>query len=230
LFAGDTQTIVEMIDSDSGLQLSQVGMFAKKPHTEVLEIVISHNSTMISKTVRETNFRGKYDAAIIAIHRNGEKISGKIGDVKLSAGDVLLLLVGDDFNNLSSETLDFYMISKIKDFRKLKLYKLVVLLGGTALAIQNNHIHHGVIENIGGRAHQIHRILLKTVYVTIAAILNLDTDSGIIGKQVRGRTLPGITGMIPGIGHATGLVPGSRDITCTIAGNIGEERCQRGLA
>ncbi|NQT76752.1 MAG: SLC13 family permease [Bacteroidetes bacterium] len=135
LFAGDTQTIVEMIDSDSGLQLSQVGMFAKKPHTEVLEIVISHNSTMITKTVRETNFRGKYDAAIIAIHRNGEKVSGKIGNVKLNAGDVLLLLVGDDFNNLSSETLDFYLISKIKDFRKLKPYKLVVLLGGIALAI-----------------------------------------------------------------------------------------------
>jgi di/tricarboxylate transporter len=135
LFAGDTQTIVDMIDGDSGLQLKQVGMFAKKQHTEVLEIVISHNSTLISKTVKESNFRGKYDAAIIAIHRNGERISGKIGEVKLKAGDVLLLLVGDDFNNLSSETLDFYLISKIKDFRKLEWYKVLTLLGGTALAI-----------------------------------------------------------------------------------------------
>jgi len=135
LFAGDTQTIVEMIDGNSGLQLKQVGMFVKKQHTEVLEIVISHNSTLISKTVKESNFRGKYDAAIIAIHRNGEKISGKIGEVKLNAGDVLLLLVGDDFNNLSSETLDFYLISKIKDFRKLEWYKVLALLGGTALAI-----------------------------------------------------------------------------------------------
>ncbi len=140
LFAGDTQTIVEMIDSDSGLQLSQVGMFVKKPHTEVMEIVISHNSTLISKTVKESNFRGKYDAAIIAIHRNGEKISGKIGEVRLKAGDVLLLLVGDDFNTLSQETLDFYLISKIKDFRKLEWYKVAVLLGGTALAI----ILHGL--------------------------------------------------------------------------------------
>ncbi|MDT8394353.1 MAG: SLC13 family permease [Bacteroidales bacterium] len=135
LFAGDTQTIVDMIDGDTGLQLSQIGMFAKKPHTEVLEIVISHNSTLISKTVKESNFREKYDAAIIAIHRNGEKITGKVGDVKLKAGDVLLLLVGDDFNNLSSETLDFYLITKIKDFRKLETYKVTALLGGTALAI-----------------------------------------------------------------------------------------------
>lgn len=135
LFAGDTQTIVDMIDDNSGLQLAQVGMFAKKPHTEVIEIVISHNSTLISKTVKESNFRGKYDAAIIAIHRNGEKISGKIGEVRLKAGDVLLLLVGDDFNNLSSETLDFYLISKIKDFRKLETYKVVTLLAGTAGAV-----------------------------------------------------------------------------------------------
>ncbi|MEE4256745.1 MAG: SLC13 family permease, partial [Bacteroidales bacterium] len=135
LFAGDTQTIVEMIDSDSGLQLAQVGMFMKKPHTEVMEIVISHNSTLISKTVKQSNFRGKYDAAIIAIHRNGERITGKLGEVRLKAGDVLLLLVGDDFNKLSSETLDFYLISKIKDFRKLEWYKVAVLLGGTGLAI-----------------------------------------------------------------------------------------------
>lgn len=135
MFAGETEMIVEMIGSKSGLQLSQVGMFVKKRHTEVLEIVISHNSTMISKTVKETNFRGKYDAAIIAIHRNGEKISGKIGEVRLKAGDVLLLLVGEDFNHLSAETLEFYLISKIKEFRKIKTYKVVVLLGGTALAI-----------------------------------------------------------------------------------------------
>jgi di/tricarboxylate transporter len=135
LFAGDTQTIVEMIDSDSGLQLAQVGMFVKKPHTEVMEIVISHNSTLISKTVKESQFRGKYDAAIIAIHRNGERVTGKIGEVRLKAGDVLLLLVGDDFNKLSSESLDFYLISKIKDFRKLEWYKVAVLLGGTGLAI-----------------------------------------------------------------------------------------------
>jgi len=55
--------------------------------------------------------------------------------VKLLAGDVLLLLAGDDFNKLSSESLDFYLISKIKDFRKLEWYKVAVLLGGTALAI-----------------------------------------------------------------------------------------------
>jgi len=135
VFAGDTKTIAEMVNADVGLELTQIGMFARKSHTEVLEIVVSHNSTLIDKTVRESGFRGKYDAAILAIHRNGERISGKIGQVKLKAGDVLLLLAGDDFAKRSADTHDFYLISKVREFRKLKWYQTTALFGGTALAI-----------------------------------------------------------------------------------------------
>ncbi|MCF8303927.1 MAG: SLC13 family permease [Bacteroidales bacterium] len=135
IFAGETETIIEMINTNSGLVLTQVGMFTHKTHTEVREAVVSHNSTLINKTVKDANFRGKYDAAIIAIHRNGERISGKIGTVKLKAGDVLLLLTGEDFIDRANDTQDFYLISKIRDFRKLKFYKIAVLLGGFLAAI-----------------------------------------------------------------------------------------------
>jgi len=135
MFAGDTETIAEMVNSQMGLALTQVGMFAKRAHTEVVEIVVSHNSTFIDKTVRQAGFRGKYDAAILAVHRNGEKISGKIGMVELKAGDVLLLLAGDDFSKRSVDTNDFYLISKIREFRKLKWYQVAVLFGGLAAAI-----------------------------------------------------------------------------------------------
>ena len=135
IFAGDTETIAEMVNSQMGLALTQVGMFAKKNHTEVVEIVISHNSTLIDKTIRQAGFRGKYDAAILAVHRNGEKISGKIGMVEIKAGDVLLLLVGDDFSKRTVDTNDFYLISKIREFRKLNWYQVVVLFGGLAAAI-----------------------------------------------------------------------------------------------
>jgi len=135
VFAGDTNTIAEMINSDMGLAPTQVGMFVKKPRTEVLEVVVSHNSTLISKTIRQTGFRGKYDAAILAVHRNGERVSGKIGKVTLRAGDVLLLLVGDDFTKRSSDVNDFYLISRVRQFRKLKWYKTLTLFGGVAVAI-----------------------------------------------------------------------------------------------
>lgn len=135
IFAGDTETIAEMVDSDLGLRLPSVGMLFKKKQTEVVEIVISHNSAMINKTVKEIRFRARFDAAVIAVHRNGEKISGKIGEIIIKAGDVLLLFAGADFVSRSNHALDFYFISKVKDFQKLEPYKIWTLLGGTLLII-----------------------------------------------------------------------------------------------
>jgi di/tricarboxylate transporter len=135
VFAGETDTIVEMINSTSGLVLTQVGMFTRKTHTEALEVVISHNSSLINKTVKETSFRGRFDAAILAMHRNGERIPGKIGEIKLRAGDVLLILAGDDFFSRSADTNDFYLITRVKEFRKMKWYQVLTMFGGAALAI-----------------------------------------------------------------------------------------------
>ncbi len=135
IFAGDTERITDMIDSELGLRLPSVGMLYKKKQTEVVEIVISHNSAMVHKTVKEIRFRAKFDAAVIAVHRNGERISGKIGEIIIKPGDVLLLFTGADFVSRSSHTLDFYFISKVKDFQKLEPYKIWTLLGGTVLVI-----------------------------------------------------------------------------------------------
>jgi di/tricarboxylate transporter len=135
IFAGDTHTIAEMVNSKTGLTLPSVGMMYKKKKTEVVEIVISHNSSLLNKTVKEVRFRAKYDAAVIAVHRNGEKISGKIGDIVLKPGDVLLLFTGEDFVNRTAHTQDFYFISKVRDFHKVEGYKIAVILGGLFLAI-----------------------------------------------------------------------------------------------
>ncbi|MCD4833048.1 MAG: SLC13 family permease [Bacteroidales bacterium] len=135
IFAGDTETIADMVNSDLGLRLPSVGMLYKKKQTEVVEIVISHNSSMINKTVKEIRFRAKFDAAVIAVHRNGEKISGKIGEIIIKPGDVLLLFTGADFVSRSNHTMDFYFISKVKDFQKLEPYKIWTLLAGPVLII-----------------------------------------------------------------------------------------------
>jgi di/tricarboxylate transporter len=135
IFAGDTHTVAEMVNSKSGLTLPSVGMMYRKKKTEVVEIVISYNSSLLNKTVKEVRFRAKYDAAVIAVHRNGEKISGKIGDIVLKPGDVLLLFTGEDFVNRTAHTQDFYFISKVRDFHKVEGYKVAVMLGGLFLAI-----------------------------------------------------------------------------------------------
>lgn len=135
VFAGDTKNIAELVESEPGIVVSEIGMMARAKKAEVIEIVVSQNSSLIGKEVQEINFRAKYDAAVLAVHRNGEHISSKIGIVELRAGDVLLLYAGAAFYSRVQSSQDFYFISKVKDFVKIENYKIFILLGGLVLAI-----------------------------------------------------------------------------------------------
>lgn len=141
VFSGDQDNVAEIINEKSGLQIPEVGMMTRRKKTEIIEIVISQNSSLIGKTVKTVNFRSKYDAAVIAIHRNGIRIQEKLDSVMLRAGDILLLFTGDKFLSLSEITMDFYFISKVRRFVKLEWYKTAVLLGGLVLSIALSSLH-----------------------------------------------------------------------------------------
>jgi len=135
IFAGNTETIADMVENNKTLQPSQIGMFAKRNKTELIEVVVSPNSGLFGKTVKESNFRGRFDAAIIAVHRNGEKIRGKIGDVKLSAGDLLLLIAGEDFKKRTQDSKDFYMLNNIRSIEKMPTLQSLLIVGGLLASI-----------------------------------------------------------------------------------------------
>jgi len=135
ILAGNTETISDMIENNKALQPSQLGMFAKRNKTELVEVVVSPNSGLIGKTVKESNFRGKFDAAIIAIHRNGEKIRGKIGKVKLFAGDLLFLIAGEDFRKRTQDSTDFYMLNNVRSIEKMPMLQSLLIVGGLLVSI-----------------------------------------------------------------------------------------------
>jgi len=98
-----------------------------KGKIDVGEAVISHGSSLIGKKVKETDFRNRYDAAIVAIHRNGEKLHGKIGEIRINAGDLLLLYAGANFKDRADLYRDIYVISKLQALykpAKAKVYSL----------------------------------------------------------------------------------------------------------
>lgn len=61
----------------------------------LVEGVIGPRSTIIDHTIREINFRQRFRVILIAIHRRGINLRKKLGDVRLEAGD-LLLMMGTD--------------------------------------------------------------------------------------------------------------------------------------
>jgi di/tricarboxylate transporter len=119
-FAGNTEDIVELIHSDKGLELPSTARAYNDDNQqiEVIEAVLSNHSTLIGKTVKKSDFRNRYNAAIIAIHRNGERVRGKIGDIVLQAGDLLLLYAGNDFRNRVDIYRDLYIVSQLRKINK----------------------------------------------------------------------------------------------------------------
>jgi di/tricarboxylate transporter len=138
-FAGDINNIMDLINEQKGLVLPEKASDYHQDKTEVIEAVVAGFSSIIGKTVKESNFRNRYDAAIIAIHRNGERISGKIGDIQINPGDVLLLYTGTDFNNRMELYKDIYVINKVREIAepgRKKYYAIgLIIIGSIVLLI-----------------------------------------------------------------------------------------------
>lgn len=113
-FTGIPKTILEL-QQMPGLQLTRDSHFDLKNYDsadiKTFEAVLSNASPLLGKTVRDSNFRSQYEAVIIAIHRHGERIEKKIGDIVLKAGDTLLLLAGRNFREKWYHTNAFYLIA-----------------------------------------------------------------------------------------------------------------------
>ncbi|MFO0976528.1 MAG: SLC13 family permease [Planctomycetaceae bacterium] len=87
---------------------------AEQRRRRLCEAVVSRSSPLIGQTVRDAQFRTHYNAAIVAIHRNGERLATKIGDVKLESGDTLLLQTGPNFAQAHRNNPDFYLVSDVE--------------------------------------------------------------------------------------------------------------------
>jgi di/tricarboxylate transporter len=61
----------------------------------LIEAMVKPDSSIENRTLGELDFQSNHDAIALAIHRRGRILREKLKDVRLAAGDVLLLLVDD---------------------------------------------------------------------------------------------------------------------------------------
>jgi di/tricarboxylate transporter len=102
---------------------------------KMAEAVVSPSSPLIGTTIRNSNFRTRYRASILAVHRNGERIDSKIGDIVLLPGDTLLLLTSDAFEKTWIHSQDFYLVSELPDTKKAATKQKPIALAVLALMI-----------------------------------------------------------------------------------------------
>ncbi|TWT87776.1 SLC13 family permease [Neorhodopirellula pilleata] len=80
----------------------------------LVEAVVSPRCSLIGKTIREGKFRSNYNAAVVAVARGGSRLQGKIGDVRIRPGDVLLLEASPSFLHRQRGLSDFYLVSTVE--------------------------------------------------------------------------------------------------------------------
>lgn len=95
----------------------------------LVQAVIARRSKLLGKTVKEVRFRTNYGAAVIAVHREGKRIQEHPGNIKLQAGDVLLLEAGPTFIRQNAEKDNaFSLLSEVEDSAPPRLKLLVPAL------------------------------------------------------------------------------------------------------
>ena len=62
----------------------------------LVQAVVAKNGPLVGKSIRDMKFRTRYNAVVLAVHREGQRVHAKMGEVVLHAGDVLLLDAGPD--------------------------------------------------------------------------------------------------------------------------------------
>ncbi|HEY9489893.1 MAG TPA: SLC13 family permease, partial [Chryseosolibacter sp.] len=139
-FSGNTQSIYQLVNEDNGLSVPEDHNTEVHENFNFVEAVIPANSDLIGVRIKDSNFRKKFNASIIAIHRNGKRVPGKVGEMNLSGGDFLLLLAGENRengnNNHHENDLFFLSVSrkvksdKSKNLRFVGMLSILLLIGG----------------------------------------------------------------------------------------------------
>ncbi|MCU0358831.1 MAG: SLC13 family permease [Cyclobacteriaceae bacterium] len=109
-FSGNTQSIFNLINQDNGLRLPRQAKLDQEQQFNFIEAVIPAGSELIGVRIKDSDFRNKYNASIVAIHRDGKRVSGKVGEMHIAGGDFMLLLSGTN-DNPSRHEKDLFYIS-----------------------------------------------------------------------------------------------------------------------
>jgi di/tricarboxylate transporter len=132
IFSGDVSR-VGMLERFHGLRSFAVdeGLLG----ANLTEVILRPGATILGKTIKECDFRSRFDAAVVGLRRDGERLSGRLGDIALRAGDSLMLAVGSDFLKRGNLSRNFLIIDTDVVSHRLPLSKSLAISLGLVAAI-----------------------------------------------------------------------------------------------
>jgi di/tricarboxylate transporter len=147
LFVGVVEAVADL-QRMRGLKPATDEVFdltASKLNRLLVEVVVGPGAPIVGRSIRGAQFRSLYDAAVIAVYREGGRLTGKIGDIVVAAGDALLLQAHPDFCRRHRHNRDFLLVSPVEDSRPVRHHR-----AGAALAILGAMILVAATEEYSG--------------------------------------------------------------------------------
>ena len=113
-FAGRVDDVMDLMNIP-GLESGEHDQFNDFETSQLsfYEAVIGAASPLINRTLKEAQFRGRYQAAVVAIHRSGQRVEAKLGEVRLRVGDTLVLVADPEFQGRWRNRTDFLLVSPL---------------------------------------------------------------------------------------------------------------------
>ncbi len=136
VFAGNVESIVDL-QNMRGLRPADDQIFkinSERSDRHLVEVVISGSFPQLGKTIKEGKFRTTYGAAIIAVAREGQRLSKRIGDIVLRPGDTLLIEAGRSFERQQRYVKDFLLVRSL-DYSPVSYERMGLALGIFAVMI-----------------------------------------------------------------------------------------------
>jgi len=111
VFVGVRASVVELYQIPGLVPATWEAAAGTRGGHRLIEAVITASSPMIGQTIRDAAFRTRYGGVIVAVHRRGERLAGKLGDIRLRAGDALLIEAPPGFATRHQHSLAFHLVS-----------------------------------------------------------------------------------------------------------------------
>jgi di/tricarboxylate transporter len=132
IFSGDVKQ-VGVLESLEGLTLFALdeGLLSRN----VIEVVVMPNAAIEGGTLKASGFRSLFDAAVVGMRRGGKRLSGKLGNITIQAGDSMMLAVGPDFHDRKNLDKNFVIIDDEVVGAKVGAPQNYFMTGGLAAVI-----------------------------------------------------------------------------------------------
>lgn len=139
-FTGVLDSVVDLqrIRGLAPTQHHTEGGVAAGADRELVEAVVPASSPLAGKTVRQARIRTVFNAAVIAVHRSGDLIRRKVGNIELRHGDTLLLATSPGFAERYRNSSEFCLVSPVSSFKQPRhdrMWRAVAITGLLVAAV-----------------------------------------------------------------------------------------------